>query len=181
MDMPETINIRYATLQDNKLLAEIGAETFSDSFAADNTPENMAAYLAASFSPEKQGRELADPRARFLIAEAGNEVAGFAHLKFGGAPAAVASQNPMEIARIYARKPWIGRGIGARLMARCLREAESAGCDVVWLGVWEKNPRAIAFYAKWGFAEVGEHHFQLGDDLQRDLLLAKPVPNDAGG
>ena len=46
------------------------------------------------------------------------------------------------------------------------------GCDVVWLGVWERNPRAISFYRKVGFAEVGEHVFQLGSDPQRDVVMA---------
>lgn len=165
--------IRYATAADNTLLAEIGAETFYDSFAADNSPENMAAYLADSFSPTQQALELADPRSRFLIAEIGGEVAGYARLKFAPAPAEIIGRNPMEISRFYARKAWIGRGLGADLMRACLQEAESAGCDVVWLDVWEHNPRAIAFYKKWGFVEAGRQAFQLGDEVQRDLLMAR--------
>ena len=172
-------HIRYATASDNKLLAEVGAETFYDSFAADNTPENIAVYLGTSFSPEKQAQELADPTSRFLIAEVEGAPVGYARVKFGQAPAAVAGQSPMEIERFYARKPWIGKGIGARLMRACLREAEQAGCDVVWLGVWERNPRAIAFYRQWGFVEMGTQVFQLGDDPQRDLLMARAVSLDA--
>ena len=169
------INIRYATTQDNNLLAEIGAQTFYDSFAADNTPEDMAAYLSASFSPEKQGLELADPNATFLIAEIESEVVGYSHLKLAHAPKAIVGHKPLEIARFYARKAWIGKGVGAQLMARSLQEAGAMGCDVVWLGVWEKNLRAIAFYTKWGFVEVGRQTFQLGDDLQQDLLMARPA------
>lgn len=172
------MNIRYATPQDKTLLAEIGAETFYDSFAADNTPENMAAYLAASFGPHIQGRELADAGCRFLIAEIEGEVVGYAQLKFKPAPEAVVGRKPVEIARFYARKGWIGRGVGPELMRSCLQEAGAAGCDVVWLDVWERNPRAIAFYKKWGFEEVGRQSFQLGDDLQQDLLLARPVEDD---
>ena len=86
-----------------------------------------------------------------------------------------AGRRPMEIARFYARKPWIGKGAGARLMQICLREAEQQGCDVIWLDVWERNYRAIGFYRKWGFVEVGIQGFQLGDDLQRDLLMARVV------
>jgi GNAT superfamily N-acetyltransferase len=174
------INIRYATIRDNKLLAEIGAETFYDSFAVDNTPENMAAYLSTSFSPERQGFELADPKSRFLIAEIAGEVVGYTHLKFAVAPKVIAGQKPMEIARFYSRKPWIGKGVGAQLMARCLQEARAVGCDVAWLGVWERNLRAITFYTKWGFVEVGRQTFQLGDDLQQDLLMARSVEVGAG-
>ena len=84
----------------------------------------------------------------------------------------------MEIVRFYARKPWIGKGVGAHLMKGCLQEARTAGCDVVWLDVWEKNLRAIAFYRKWRFIEVGEQAFQLGDDLQQDLLMVKLLQED---
>ncbi|MEA4908540.1 MAG: GNAT family N-acetyltransferase [Anaerolineaceae bacterium] len=168
-------HIRYATPLDNTLLAHIGAETFFDSFAADNTAENMAAYLAASFSPEKQAAELAIPDSRFLILEAAGQVAGYARVKFGPAPACVAGEKPLEVARFYARKAWIGKGVGARLMQACLAEAQQGGCDVVWLDVWEQNPRAIAFYRKWGFTEVGTQVFPLGDDLQHDLLMARAI------
>ena len=167
--------IRYATAADNILLAELGAETFAESFGADNTPENMTAYLAASFSPKKQARELADEASRFVIIELDGTAVGYAKLSFGYAPVVVVGQKPMEIVRIYARKEWIGRGVGAQLMAASLREAESAGCDVVWLGVWEHNPRAIAFYRKWGFEQVGTQIFHLGSDVQNDWVMARQV------
>jgi diamine N-acetyltransferase len=167
--------IRCAKVSDQTLLAEVGAETFYDSFAAENTPENMAAYLAESFSPEKQALELVDPTSKFLIIEENGVTAGYAHLKMGHGLPAIAGVRPMEIGRFYARKPWIGKEVGARLMQACLDEAWRAGCDVVWLDVWEHNPRAIAFYRKWGFVEVGTQVFLLGDDPQRDLLMARTV------
>jgi GNAT superfamily N-acetyltransferase len=86
-------HIRYATASDNTLLAQVGAETFYDRSAADNTPQNMASYLAASFSPEKQARELADPASRFLIAEVADVTVGYAHLKFGPAPTAIVGRK----------------------------------------------------------------------------------------
>jgi diamine N-acetyltransferase len=167
--------VRYATATDNVLLAELGAEIFSDTFAAENTPEDMATYLAIAFGPEIQARELADPASKFLILEAQNQTASYARVKFGESPVAVVSHKPMEIARFYARKPWIGRGVGARLMQECLREAERQACDIVWLDVWERNLRAIGFYRQWGFVVVGTQMFQLGDDAQQDLLMARPV------
>ena len=169
------INIRHATLADNVLLAEIGARTFRDTFAADNTPENMRAYLAASFSPAKQAAELADRDSLFLIAEIERVAVGYARLREGKPPACIAGQHPIEIARIYADKEWIGRGVGARLMQVCLAEAEKRNCDPIWLDVWERNLRAIAFYRRWGFEPVGTQIFQLGDDPQHDLLMQRPV------
>jgi diamine N-acetyltransferase len=167
--------VRIATLSDSLLLAQIGAETFRDSYAADNSPENMAAYLEASFSPETQARELADPDSLFLIIETEHTPAGYARLKFGTSPETVVARTPMEIARFYSRKPWIGKGVGGRLMQACLQRADAASCDVVWLDVWERNPRAIAFYRKWGFVEAGHQTFILGDDLQHDLVMTRPV------
>ena len=172
------INILPATIQDNALLAEIGAETFYDSFAADNTSADMAAYISTSFSPAKQAVELAESQSKFLIAEISNEVVGYAHLRFSSAPKVIVGQKPMEIVRFYVRKPWIGKGSGKHLMKGCLQEAKAMGCDVVWLGVWEKNLRAIAFYRKWGFIEAGEQTFQLGDDLQQDFLMSLVLRTD---
>lgn len=171
------VAIRRATPVDSGLLAEIGARAFFDSFAADNTPENMAAYLAASFSPDKQAAELADPRGLFLIAEVDGPLraAGYARLREGPPPGIRSGQRPIEIVRFYALKEWIGQGVGAALMLACLAEAERRGCDAIWLDVWEHNPRAIAFYRRWGFAEVGAQAFQLGDDRQTDILLQRPV------
>jgi diamine N-acetyltransferase len=135
----------------------------------------MAQYLAQAFSPERQARELADPASLFLIAEADENTVGFARLVWTEAPGCVVAERPIDIARFYARKPWIGRGVAAILMQACLDEARRSGRDVVWLCVWEHNQRARAFYAKWGFTEVGEQLFLLGRDAQRDLVLMRRV------
>jgi diamine N-acetyltransferase len=168
--------IRYATANDNALLAELGRQTFYETFAAHNTPEDMAAYLAASFSPEKQAAELADPASTFLIAENYGAAIGYARLKAGQAAPCVSGTKPIEIVRLYARQDCLGQGVGARLMQACLDEAVKQGCDPVWLDVWEQNTRARAFYRKWGFVEVGTQRFQLGSDLQHDLILQRSIP-----
>ena len=170
-----SITIRYGGPTDNVLLAEMGARTFADSFGADNTPENMQAYLAASFSPEKQAAELAEPGSVFLIAESEGGPVGYARLKEGGPASGGAGAHPIEIVRFYSVKEWIGQGVGAALMEACLEEAAKRGCDIVWLDVWEQNPRAITFYRKWGFEVVGEQAFQLGEELQRDVLMQRQV------
>jgi diamine N-acetyltransferase len=177
MEKTPHIRIRFATIADNTLLAKIGAETFTDTFGPDNTAEDMADYCASSFNPEKLAVELMHPETRFLIAEedGAGGVAGYVKIKFGMPPPVISGKKVMEIGRLYARKAWIGKGVGARLMEASLAEAKKAGCDVVWLDVWEKNPRAIAFYEKWGFAKVGTQVFQLGADLQNDWLMEKVI------
>jgi diamine N-acetyltransferase len=167
------IDIRTATASDASLLAELGARTFLHAFGADNTPSDMRAYLASAFGPEIQARELSDPSTAFLIAEVDRVPAGYARVRRGAAPGCIPGQSPLETVRFYADAPWIGKGVGAALMTACLGEAVRGGCDAVWLDVWERNPRAIAFYVKWGFSVVGDAEFLLGDDVQHDLLMAR--------
>ncbi|MBI5303085.1 MAG: GNAT family N-acetyltransferase [Chloroflexi bacterium] len=173
--MSNSITIRIATSADNELLAEIGAQTFYATFAVDNTPADMQAYLAASFSPDIQARELADPQSIFLIAEIDGDTVGYAQLRQNHIPSCVTGARPIEIGRLYARKQWHGRGVGAALMRACLAHATRQNSDTLWLDVWEHNPRAIAFYRAWGFTQVGTQAFQLGDDLQNDFVMQRPV------
>jgi ribosomal protein S18 acetylase RimI-like enzyme len=173
----QTINpsVRRAADEDAGLLAALGAHTFRETFAADNTPEDMAAYLAASFSTEKQRAELADERSSSFIAEVDGEAAGYAQLRVGDAPACVKGPDAIELVRLYVSQQWHGRGVGEALMRACVEEARSAGRRTMWLGVWEHNGRAQAFYRRWGFRVVGEHIFQLGSDPQTDLLMERPL------
>ncbi len=149
----------------------IGGKTFCDTFAKDNTPENTAAHLKKSFSPEIQFNELSAPENVFLIAESDGAPIGYAQLILTSTDKALKSSKPLEIRRIYASQDHIGKGVGKALMQASISEAKQRGCDCVWLGVWEKNPRAISFYKKWGFIEVGNHIFKVSDDPQRDFVM----------
>ena len=169
------IIIRYATADDSKLLAELGARTFHDTYASHIASESLAAYVAASFSPNVQARELADPSTFFLIAEIENEAIGYAKLQASKPPTGIRSARPLELVRIYVLLAWIGRGVGAKLLQACLREAGGKGYDSIWLGVWERNPSAQAFYRKWGFVDAGTQIFQLGDIPQTDLLMQRSL------
>ena len=167
--------IRQATASDAALLAQLGAGTFSETFAPDNTPENMAAYVAASFSPAKLAAELAQPLTTFLIAEIDEVAVGYAMLHAGAPPQQVRSDQPVELVRLYVSREWHGRGVGESLMQACLDLARQQGYRTLWLGVWERNARARAFYRKWKFQEFGEHVFQLGEDPQNDILMARAL------
>jgi len=175
MNQESAVNIRRAKRDDAGLLTELGERTFVETFAADNTQEDMAAYIAASFNLAQQTAELADHGSTFLIAEVDGLAVGYAMLQAGAARAGVEDPNPIELVRLYASREWIGRGVGAALMRACLNEARQQGHQIIWLGVWERNERAQAFYRKWNFRVVGEHVFQLGSDPQRDLLMERQV------
>ena len=165
------MNIRYGTTDDAKMLSELGAKTFYDTFAKDNTPENISLYMKKSFSTEIQLNELSRPDIIFLIAELENEPVGYAKLKLDSKDESVTGTKPIEVERIYSLQEYIGQGIGKALMQAAIDEAKQRGRNSIWLGVWEKNPRAINFYKRWGFREVGSHIFTVGNDPQRDLIL----------
>jgi GNAT superfamily N-acetyltransferase len=168
----EGIEIRAAVLADAATLTELGARTFRDSFAADNSPEDMEAFLASHYRPELQAAELKDPRNLYLLAEVSGVPAGFALLRDGPREPGVPGERPVNLSRLYVDRPFLGARVGAALMLRCLEEGRSRGHDALWLGVWEHNVRARAFYARWDFTEVGEMRFLLGSDVQRDFVLA---------
>lgn len=167
--------IRRARANDAGLLADLGARTFSETFGADNTAENMAAYLASSFNLAQQTKELSDPAATFLIAEVAGVAAGYAKLHVGKPPEEIEGAKPVELVRLYVSREWLGRGVGEALMSACLDEAKRAGHENIWLGVWQRNKRAQAFYRKWKFRAVGEHPFQLGSDRQTDILMERAI------
>jgi len=172
---PQNIVIRSALAHEAPLLSDLGARAFYQAFAADNTPEDIADYLAGAFSPEKQADELTRPGSTFLILEINGTPAGYAHLQEGHVPECVTGNHPIELVRFYLLHDWTGKGIGSRLMQACFNEVRRTGADVLWLGVWERNARAIAFYQKWGFTIVGTHSFQLGSDLQQDYIMQRLV------
>jgi len=168
--------IRAAGVADAPWLAALAERTFRETYAAQNTPENMERYVGEHFGAGRQARELADPAVQTLVAEVNGRAAGYAQLAWSTAPACVVGEAPIEVTRFYVDRPWHGQGVAQALMASLVERAAAAGARTAWLGVWERNPRAIAFYRKSGFSEVGTHTFLLGTDPQRDFVLARSLP-----
>jgi ribosomal protein S18 acetylase RimI-like enzyme len=176
MSSPLRIAIAKANLATATRLADLGRQTFSETFAASNKPEDMAAYLAETYSPELQLAQLQDPQCTCLLAEMQGQTVGYALLqeesRLGLADDAQPSRQ-LEIKQLYVVEDWIGTGLGKALMRRTLDIAQAAQATAVVLGVWEQNERAKAFYQRFGFREVGEVAFRLGQDVQRDLIYRK--------
>jgi len=170
-----TIPVRKATIDDAANLSELAARTFRETFESENTPENMAQFLSATYSPEKQAQEISDPNSIVLVAESydGPELIGFAHLTYGPTPPSIAGPRPIELKRLYVVREWHGAKVAQALMDAALQAAKSRGARTIWLGVWERNPRAIAFYGKYGFTHEGQHTFVVGTDPQTDLLFSR--------
>jgi len=167
------IDIRQATLEDADLLARLGAALFLQTFAPLNTPEDMAAYLPTAFSPVIQAEELEREGTICLIAWMGETPVGYAQLAESEPPECVEEGNPVELVRFYVDAAWHGQGVSHTLMEETLGRAAAGGHDSIWLGVWEKNARAIGFYEKKGFAIAGRKDFLLGADLQTDLVMRR--------
>lgn len=135
----------------------------------------MDAHCRGSYSEELQAAEIANPDMVTLLAQYGEEPVGFAQLRWGEAPSFVQGNSPGEIQRMYVASSWHGKGVAQTLMAACIEKIKAHGSDMVWLGVWERNPRAIAFYRKFGFVERGDHIFLLGQDRQKDIVMARSI------
>ena len=174
------IRIRLADTADAASLSRLGAATFRETFEADNTPEDMARYLEEAFSPDKQLAEIADPASTVLLAEQAEEpgddgLVGYAQLVSGRPPEAIRGPEPLELKRLYVARAWHGQGVAQALMDAAIQAARARGAETLWLGVWERNPRAVRFYQKYGFVRVGEHTFLVGTDAQTDWLLSRSL------
>lgn len=171
------IRIRTATPEDAKALTDLAYTTFWDAFAhhPKNAPDDLNHYMRQAFSLEQTTKELGEENSVFLIAEIDGEPAGYAKIIIGSMEEGITAERPIELNRLYSHQQFLGKGIGQALIDSCFERARQHGHDVMWLGVWEHNPRAQRFYEKNGFRVVGSHVFQLGEDPQTDLLMQREL------
>jgi ribosomal protein S18 acetylase RimI-like enzyme len=165
-----TATIRPATADDADRLSQFASRLFRETFAAQNTAEDMNAYLSSAFSSARQLSEINDVATVTLIAEIDGAFVGYAQLRMKPPPPCVPDPQSIELVRLYVEPALHGRGLAYSLM-RAASDAASSRARSMWLGVWEHNARAIAFYRKCGFADVGSHPFQLGSDTQIDRIM----------
>jgi len=167
--------IRKAEIGDALRLAQLQEKTFRDTFEADNAAEDMALHCKNSYSAALQEQEIRNPDLMTLVCADGPQLLGFVQVRRGVAPDCLEADHPAEILRLYVDKPWHGRGLAQQLMEQALEQARLMGAAQIWLGVWERNPRAISFYKKYEFVEVGEHVFMVGSDAQRDVIMTRAL------
>jgi len=169
------IEIKRVGVQDVDRLQAISRRTFSETFAADNTAADMEQYLNEGFGRDRLLAELRNEGSRSYFAELDGQVIGYLKVNTGGAQTEPIGDKALEIERIYVLKEFHGRHVGQLLYDQAIAVAKELNVDQVWLGVWEKNPRAIHFYRKNGFVEFGKHLFQLGTDEQTDILMRRSL------
>ena len=167
--------IRRAVSADARALAELGARTFTQAFGTDNRPEDLAAHLEEAYGESQQRQEIENPDFLTLLAVHGERMVGFAQLRRQDAPPGVTATDGIELYRFYLDQSMHGTGLAGRLMAEVRSAARAIGSRHIWLGVWERNPRAIAFYSKCGFVDRGSKVFIVGTDRQNDRVMVAVV------
>lgn len=173
--MKMEINIRFASQEDAERLAKLGRETFYDAFV--NHPlmpkADLELYLKDAFSVSQITDELDEPQSAFLLAEIDGQAVGYAKLVADERRPELLAENPVKLKRLYARQEFIGRGIGAVLLVRCLDEAGRSGHDAIWLTVWKHNLKAQDFYHRWDFKPCGTIDFQFGNTTLTDIVMQR--------
>ena len=167
--------ISYGTIREAGQIADLSRKTFFETFSHDNSPEDMNKFMNEQFTREMLVQEVGAPGNIFLLARDGEEIIGYARLRENNIPPALRAGRAIEIARLYASGLHIGKGVGSALMKKCIQLASERNYPILWLGVWEHNHRAIAFYIRWGFKKFSEQDFILGNDIQKDWLMKRSV------
>ncbi|HEY9184928.1 MAG TPA: GNAT family N-acetyltransferase [Salegentibacter sp.] len=171
----KNIKIEKLGIEDLELLQKIGKQTFADAFGFQNTQKNMERYLEESFSKARLRTELLDKNSEFYFAKINQETVGYLKVNYGNSQTEFQDENALEIERIYVIQEFLGKKIGQMLYHKAIEIGRKRNSDYIWLGVWEENPRAIRFYEKNGFIKFDEHTFNLGGDIQTDILMKKEL------
>ncbi len=173
MNKIKSIDIEPIGIDQLHELQAISRQTFVDTFAKDNTEENMQLYLEEGLSLTKLSEELHEPNTSFYFARLDQLVVGYLKLNFGNSQTELSVEQAIEIERIYVLNAHQGKGIGQRLFEKVIEMAKAKNATYIWLGVWEKNHRAMGFYQKNGFVAFDKHIFRLGHDEQTDVLMKR--------
>ncbi|HEY9236064.1 MAG TPA: GNAT family N-acetyltransferase [Phenylobacterium sp.] len=169
--------IRRAGPSDAAVLAELGARTFSDTFAHLYAPEDLEAFLADAYSLKRTGADLANPAKALWLVEAGGEAIGYALAGPCDLPHPEVTPACGELKRFYLLKDWQGVGVGGRLFAEVMAWLEREGPRDIWIGVWSENFGAQRFYGREGFSKVGEYGFRVGRTVDREFILRRVAEN----
>ncbi|RKD69640.1 spermine/spermidine N-acetyltransferase [Sinobaca qinghaiensis] len=167
------ITILKCTFEDARALQTISVETFIETFQEQNSPEHLNAYLDKAYSLNQLKHELANRSSQFFFVYVGQEVAGYLKVNTDEAQSEAMGEEALEVERIYVKKKFQKHGLGKHLMNKAMEIAQEQKKKKIWLGVWEENENAIAFYQKKGFLQSGSHSFFMGDDEQVDLIMTK--------
>ncbi len=169
------VNIYLGSAIDAAELAAFAARTFEEAFSADNKPEDVRAHRSKNYGAKKLAAELSDPSVATILARSNGELIAYAQVRRGTPPPCVNDAAPIELHRFYVDRRAHGSGLASELMQAVHQAVYKFEGRHIWLGVWERNPRAIAFYKKVGFVDVGSTVYMVGADRQVDRVLVASV------
>lgn len=173
--MSMSVRLKKCSHEDLKILKEISIETFNDTFKDQNSPENMKAYLESAFQSNQLEKELSNISSQFFFIYFNDEVAGYLKVNTNEAQSEKMGDESLEIERIYIKNTFQKHGLGKHLFNKAVEIALDCNLKKIWLGVWEKNKNAIAFYERMGFVQTGAHSFYMGDEEQIDFIMTKTL------
>ncbi|WP_341323811.1 GNAT family N-acetyltransferase [Solibacillus sp. FSL H8-0523] len=165
--------LKRATVLDVEKLQQIGRETFYETFHEQNDEQTMQQYLQRAFAPEKLLAEIKNPLSIIKLLYVDHELAGYVKVNEGNAQTEGKAEDAIEIERIYILNAFQKMGLGKILMSEAILIAQQLHKSSIWLGVWEKNVNAIAFYESQGFVKTTTHTFMMGNEAQLDYIMVK--------
>ncbi|RKD28625.1 GNAT family N-acetyltransferase [Lacrimispora algidixylanolytica] len=169
------ISIKKINHENLDELKEIGIETFVDTFKSQNSPENIKNYIDKAFRTEKLKEELANEFSDFYFICYNNETAGYLKINTDDSQTERMGDEAFEIERIYIRTKYQRKKLGEHLIHKAFEVAKSLNKRCIWLGVWEENHNALAFYKRMGFIPSGAHSFSMGEEKQTDIIMIKTL------
>lgn len=169
------LQFRLANQKDASALAELARQTFIETYAEQNDAEQIRTHCDKNFGIVQQSKEIADSNYVVILAYRDEDLVGFAQVVNNPAPPSIEAENAVALYRYYVKKEWHGKGIAQPLLAEAEKAAKTFGANQLWLGMWEHNARALAYYQKIGFQHVGWMDYQFGDIVERDYVLLKQL------
>ncbi|MFS0782004.1 GNAT family N-acetyltransferase [Bacillus sp. 1P06AnD] len=170
-----TVHIKKCSHEDLLILQELSIQTFTDTFKSQNSTEHLHAYLERAFNAEKLQKELSNSSSEFYFIYYNEKLAGYLKVNMNEAQSERIADESLEIERIYVRSVFQRKGLGEFLLNKAVDIAMRKKKKMIWLGVWEKNEKAITFYEKRGFVHSENHSFYMGEEEQLDWIMAKTL------
>ena len=167
--------IYQCSINELETIISIGKETYINTFGKENNEEIMCAYINEAFSKEKIFKEIINKNSEFYFIKNHEEIMGYAKYNINDAQTDFQTNNTLEVERIYIKEKYKGNKLGYALIQYAIKRAKELNKKEIWLGVWEKNTKAIEFYKKCGFYVAGEHAFYMGNDKQNDFIMRRKI------
>ena len=172
--MPMEPTIRRAVTADANCLAALAIQVWLHTYATDGIRPALADYVLTEFTEQRFTERINDPMSVLLVAEIKQHLVAYALLSLH-APCRTSAQGNVELATLYVQAHFAGTGLGSALLKHSqawLRQGDAQAR--VWLSVWTHNPRAIDFYRKHQFEQVGTTQFEFGGERHENLVLLAP-------